>query len=105
VADGGFLRAGKNTVTLVAFGPEGADFKGFLVQPTGGVLSEGTSGAIYSEDRAGACGWGHNEPSVKISVSWTLVPDERAKEVTFSGFVMKDVNTWYKLESTLAVRS
>lgn len=105
MAEGGFLRAGKNTVTLVAFGPEGADFKGFLVKPSGGVLSEGTSGAAYSEDRAGECGWGHTEPGVKISVSWTLVPDEGAKEVTFSGFVMKDVNIWYKLDSTLDVRS
>ena len=103
VVDGQLVAGKESRVTLVGFGPEGADFKGYLVQPSSGVLSGGSSGAPWREDRAGECGWGHTEPGVKMSVSWTFVPADDAKEVSFSGFVMKDVNSWYKLSTTLAV--
>lgn len=79
-----------------------AGFKGFLaLTPSArdaGTLSNPSTGTAY-----GSCGFGHNEPSLKTSVTFTFVPAATATSVTLSGFVVQAFATWYSVSTTLPV--
>ena len=103
IAPSGALSAGvPSTIQLIGFGPDGDDFKGWLVTPDQGVLSNPSAGSEYVDKKLGPCGFGHNESSVRTSVSFTFTPD-KAGPVHFAGFVLKDMDHWFALDSTIPV--